>query len=411
MAIRILLLTQLFDPEPTSKGLVFARELVRRGFEVEVLTGFPNYPGGKVYQGYRIKFIQHELIDGVQVTRVPLYPSHDGSALKRVLTYFSFAFTSCVYGIFFAKKTDVIYVYHPPMTVGLSGALIGFFRKTPFVYDIQDLWPDTLRATDMMGNPHILKWVATICDWIYSKANHIVVLSEGFRDTLIERGVGENKISLIYNWCDEAGLRLPEAGSDNLDFMTGRFNVVFAGTMGKAQALSAVIQAARLVELKNANVQFVFVGGGVEVDALKSLVSSLCLNNVRFLPRMPMSEVGAVLARADALLVHLKDDPLFAITIPSKTQAYLAVGKPIIIGVRGEAAALISSSGAGIAVEPENSGSIAEAVLRIASLSAADRQVMGDKAVKFYAEKMSLNTGANKFDSIFKQVSGNNKNE
>src|SRR5690606_27764828 len=156
MTVRVLLLTQWFDPEPTFKGLVFARELVRQGFEVEVVTGFPNYPGGKLYPGYRVKLLQREFIDGVHVTRVPLYPSHDHGAIKRVLTYVSFAAALLFYGLFGAKRADVIYAYHPPLTVGIAAALIRFFRRIPVVYDIQDMWPDTLRATGMFSNEKAL---------------------------------------------------------------------------------------------------------------------------------------------------------------------------------------------------------------------------------------------------------------
>ena len=127
MATRVLLFTQWFDPEPTFKGLVFARELVRQGFEVEVLTGFPNYPGGKVYPGYKIKWLQRETIDGVAITRVPLYPSHDTSALGRVFNYLSFSFSALLYGLFKAKKPDVIYAYHPPLTTGITAVLLRFF--------------------------------------------------------------------------------------------------------------------------------------------------------------------------------------------------------------------------------------------------------------------------------------------
>ena len=152
MATRILLLTQWFDPEPTFKGMVFARELLRQGLEVEVLTGFPNFPGGKVYPGYRIRLLQREVIDGVQVTRVPLYPSHDHSVTRRVLTYASFAASSLVYGLFMARRADVIYAYHPPLTVGITASLIRLFHRIPLVYDIQDMWPDTLCATGMFTN-------------------------------------------------------------------------------------------------------------------------------------------------------------------------------------------------------------------------------------------------------------------
>ncbi|MNE41437.1 putative glycosyl transferase [compost metagenome] len=160
MATRVLLLTQWFDPEPTFKGLVFARELVAQGFEVEVVTGFPNYPGGKLYPGYRIKLIQREVIDGVTVTRLPLYPSHGQSGIGRVLNYISFAASSLLYGLFGAKKPDVIYAYHPPLTVGIAAAFIRLLRRVPVVYDIQDMWPDTLRATGMFSNEKALRIVA-----------------------------------------------------------------------------------------------------------------------------------------------------------------------------------------------------------------------------------------------------------
>lgn len=209
MTTRVLLLTQWFDPEPTFKGLVFARELVRQGFEVEVLTGFPNYPGGKIYPGYKVRLIQREAIDGVQVTRVPLYPSHDQGAVGRVLNYASFATASLFYGLFAAKRPDVIYAYHPPLTVGIAAALIRMFRRVPVVYDIQDMWPDTLRATGMFSNSIALKVVSKVCDWLYRQVDQIVVLSPGFKRLLIERGVPKDKIEVIYNWCAEDALGAP----------------------------------------------------------------------------------------------------------------------------------------------------------------------------------------------------------
>ncbi|WP_338014903.1 glycosyltransferase family 4 protein [Pseudomonas cavernicola] len=233
MATRVLLLTQWFDPEPTFKGQVFARELVRQGFEVEVVTGFPNYPGGKLYPGYKLRLLQREQIDGVQVTRVPLYPSHDQGAVGRVLNYVSFAAASLCYGLFGAKRPDVIYAYHPPLTVGITAALIRLFRRVPVVYDIQDMWPDTLRATGMLSNEKALKVVSAVCDWVYRRANQLVVLSPGFKRLLIERGVPEGKIEVIYNWCAEDSLATP-LGSVPVSFPgNDKFRVLFAGNMGK----------------------------------------------------------------------------------------------------------------------------------------------------------------------------------
>ena len=245
---RVLLLTQWFDPEPTFKGLVFARELVKQGFDVEVITGFPNYPGGKVYPGYRVKLIQKEVIDGVTVTRVPLYPSHDRGAKGRILNYASFAASSLFYGLFFAKKADVMYAYHPPLTVGVTAALLRLFRRVPVVYDIQDMWPDTLRATGMFSNERALKVVSAVCDWVYKRVDHIVVLSPGFRRLLIERGVPSEKIDVIYNWCAEDSIS-DRGGDFPAGLPAEGFRVLFAGNMGKAQALPAVLEAAVILSL------------------------------------------------------------------------------------------------------------------------------------------------------------------
>lgn len=402
--MRILLLTQWFDPEPTFKGLVFARELQALGHEVEVITGFPNYPGGKLYPGFRQKWLSRSVIDGVQVTRVPLYPSHSGAAIKRVFNYVSFMLSSCLYGLFGAKKADIIYVYHPPITAGLAAAVIGFFRRTPFVMDVQDLWPDTLRSTGMINNERALGLAGKVCNWTYRRARHVVVLSPGFRKILIERGIPAERLSVIYNWCDEQALAIDSATTVDTSYMDGHFNVVFAGNIGKAQALEAVIRAAQIVWERDKSVRFVFVGAGVEVESLKAMAARLGVQNLRFVPRVPMSEVGTILSRADVLLVHLKDDPLFAITIPSKSQAYLAVGKPVLMGVRGDAADLVTQAGAGMTVEPENDEAIADAVLRLAALPAVEREQMAENATTFYRDNLSLEIGSRRFAALFQRL-------
>lgn len=404
MAVRVLLLTQWFDPEPTFKGIVFARELVRQGFEVEVLTGFPNYPGGRVYAGYRIKLLQREVIDGVQITRVPLYPNHDQSAIKRVLNYLSFAASSLVYGLFVAKRADVIYAYHPPLTVGITASLIRLFRRIPVVYDIQDMWPDTLRATGMVNNPRALNAVEAVCQWVYRRVDHLVVLSPGFKRLLVQRGVPEHKIDVIYNWADEAALNAPQ-GMLPANFPgPEQFRILFAGNMGKAQALDAVLDAAALLQARDSRVCFVMLGGGVEVERLKQRAAELQLRNVVFLPPVPMAEVGTLLNAADALLVHLRKDPLFEITIPSKTQAYMTVGKPLLMAVNGDAADLVLQSGGGVVAESENSISLASAAEALQKLSPAERQAMGENAQTYYRERLALSVGVSQFGKIFNEI-------
>lgn len=404
MATRVLLLTQWFDPEPTFKGLVFARELIRQGYEVEVVTGFPNYPGGKIYPGYKLRLLQREQIDGVQVTRVPLYPSHDQGAIGRVLNYVSFAAASLFYGLFFAKRPDVVYAYHPPLTVGISAALIRLFRRVPVVYDIQDMWPDTLRATGMFSNERALKAVSIVCDWVYRRVDQLVVLSPGFKRLLIERGVPEGKIEVIYNWCAEDSIAAPQGGVPASFPGDDKFRVLFAGNLGKAQALDAVLDAAEQLQESAPSLMFVFLGGGVEAKRLQQLAADKVLRNVIFLPPVPMTEVGSYLAAADALLVHLKKDPLFTVTIPSKTQAYMAVGKPILMAVDGDAADLVLESECGQVAESENPASLAGAALALMRASVEERIVMAENSRRFYRDNLSQSVGVGRFGAIFKQL-------
>lgn len=402
--MKILLLTQWFDPEPTFKGLAFAKELKRQGHEVQVLTGFPNYPGGKIYDGYKLKLCQREEIEGISILRVALYPNHDSSALKRIFNYMSFAFMAILFGIFATKKADVIYAYHPPLTVGIAAIFIKFFRRTPIVYDIQDMWPDTLKATGMLNNNKILNVIGSVCKLVYRSVDHIVVLCPGFKKMLIERTVPEHKISIIYNWCDEQGLTQAQpAKVEYQQLMQNRFNIVFAGNMGKAQALDTILDVAKKIQ-NIQDLQFVFVGGGTETERLKQRLTTENISNTVFIPRMPMAEVGGILKLSNLLLVHLKKDPLFEITVPSKTQAYMAMGKPVLMAVAGDAADLIQRAECGCVATSEDVESIQQAILRIYHLSASEQLQMGLNARNYYLQKLSLEIGVRQFVEVFEKV-------
>lgn len=408
--MRILLLMQCFNPEPQIKGLAFAKRLRDLGNDVEVLTGFPNYPGGKIYAGYSIKPFQVEVVDGIRIIRVPLYPSHDTSAYRRMLSYVSFGITSFLAGLFVASRKDVIYACGVPVTVGVSALLLGKLKSIPVVYDIQDLWPDSLAATGMFNNSYGLKIVANVCKWVYKTAAHIIVQSPGVRDILLQRGVDEGKVSVIFNWCEEVSItdgisnliNLPQDAQAKSSRLM--FDVLFAGNIGKAQDLDSILEAARLLSNEIVTIRFLLMGDGVDVLRLKTKVEHGMLSNVFFLPRVAMSEVGRFLQQADVLLVHLKDDPLFRITIPAKTQAYLAAGKPILMAVAGDASWLIQEAKAGICAEPSNANSIADAILQLVAMPLDDLREMGRRGQAFYWENMSLNAGARKFLDIFQHT-------
>jgi colanic acid biosynthesis glycosyl transferase WcaI len=404
MATRILLLTQWFDPEPAFKGMLFARELARQGFDVEVVTGFPNYPGGKLYPGYKVRWLQRERSEGVCVTRVPLYPSHDGSAIHRILNYVSFAVSALAYTLFVARRPDIIYVYHPPLTAPMVAVIVRLLRRVPVVLDIQDMWPDTLQATGMFSNSRALRLVSRICDWVYHNVDHIVVLSPGFKRLLIERGVPAERMDVIPNWCDEAQLQM---SADTLRTelpAVAAFRIVFAGNLGKAQAMDAVLEAAELLRARAPRIHFVLIGGGVDAERLKSKAEAMRLPNVTFVARVSVREAGVMMQQADALLVHLRKDALFEITIPSKTQAYMAIGKPILMAVDGDAAALVREARCGVYATPEDSEAIAAAAMALAETEPAELQAMGKRGRRYYEEHCSLRVGTAKFAKIFHRL-------
>lgn len=400
--MRILILTQFFEPEPTFKGLAFARELVAQGHEVRVLTGYPNYPGGTLYPGYRIRGVKREVMEGIPVTRVPLYPSHSHSKIGRILNYVSFGAASMAAGCLMRWRPDVLYVYHPPATTGIAGAIISAVRRIPFVLEIQDLWPDSLRATGMINNDRVLQLVGMCMRWVYRRASGIIGQSPGFMTHLANAGVPEEKRHLIYNWCNETALNArSETGWNPPAEFTGRFTIGFAGNLGKAQGLDALLDAAALIQQKHPDILLFFVGNGMETDRLKQRAAEMKLANTLFLPVMPMHEIGGVLEVADALLVHLRRDPLFEITVPGKTQAYMFAGKPIIMGVAGDAADLVTQAQCGIIAAPDDATSLAHAMIEMFRLTPAERAAMGERGRTFYQQSLSLHAGTAKTVAAF----------
>lgn len=403
---RLIFVSQWYDPEPNVRGAAFARRLGELGFDVEVVTGFPNYPGGKVYGGYRIRPILKEMRDGVAITRLALYPSHDASRLGRILNFVSFFLSATLYLTLFARRADVICAYHPPITVGLAAVVARFFRRTPVLLEVQDMWPDTLRATGMINSGSVLGMIDAVCRWTWRRVDHVVAQSDGFRRLLIERGAPPEKISVIHNWADEDAMYAPPGPRPQAFGDTGKFRVLFAGNMGLAQAIDSALDAAALVAESHPHIEFCFLGYGLETERLKARAQREGLANVRFLPRVPAAEVGAWLAAADVLLVHLKDDPLFDVTVPSKTQAYLIAGKPVLMAVAGDAAELVRQAGAGLIVPPEDPQALAGAVIQLAGLDPAELATLGANGRAFYERELSFDKGTRAFAAILSELAG-----
>jgi putative colanic acid biosynthesis glycosyltransferase WcaI len=384
--MRIAYLTQWFEPEPNIvKGVRFTQALAEAGHEVTVVTGFPNYPTGRLYPGYRMRPVHHETIDGVRVVRLPLYASHDSSSVRRALNYMSFFVSAFVYLLLRRSRFDLAYVYHPPITVGLAAALV----RIPFLLDVQDLWPDTIAATGMAGASKLVRPIEMCCRFVYRRASAIVAQSEGMRGALVARGVPAGKVSVIRNWAAFELRKSAKSAPAN----DRPFTLVYGGNLGRAQKLGNLIEAAALLEPDRPDIRIRLFGSGVEEAKLQRQVAVLRLGNVDFAGRVSAHEAGCEFAAADALLLHLGDDPLFDITIPSKAQAYLATGRPIVAAVNGETAQMLRESGAAIVVHPSDPAALARAIGQIADTPASRRQRMGRAGADFYRRNLSFSRG------------------
>jgi glycosyltransferase involved in cell wall biosynthesis len=398
--MRILYITQWFDPEPIVKGIVFTKALAERGHHIEVVTGFPNYPTGKTYPGYRVGFYKREIVDGIVVHRVPLYPSHNSSSFGRILNYFSFMASAALFAMFRARRFDVVYCY-PPITGALAAIFAGWLSRRPFLIDIQDLWPDSVVKSGMAGTRKMEKILNLMCNFVYRRAAGILSQSNGIRSRLIERGVASDKISVVYNWADE--LAAGPAGLADLApyCFDGKFNIVYGGNLGRMQGLDVLVRAAHFARERAPNLQLLLIGDGIESDNLKRLVHQLRAENVRIAPGVPRKMIGDIFAAADVLVLHLWKDPLFRITIPQKTQFYMAMGKPILIGVEGEAAEVVATAGAGVAVPSDNVEAMADAMMRLSQTPQRQLDEMGRRGREAYWRTFSFATAIAKTEAAF----------
>ncbi len=394
--MRVLMLSQWFQPEPFFKGVPLAKALLERGCDVEVLTGFPNYPGGKLYSGYRIVPWQRDRVEGIEVWRVALYPSHDKSAGRRILNYISFALSAAFFGPFLVKPPDVIYIYNL-VTLVFVGWWFRLIWHSKLVLDVQDLWPESILNSGMLKANRIRRVMTWLCSSLYRSVDRIVALSPGFKAELVAKGVSEDLVTVIYNWCDEVALKNTDIDISVRERfgLQNKLVIVFAGTMGILQGLDTVLDAAQICSSNGSVAHFMLIGGGVDQPRLEKRSRDLELTNVSFIPFQAPTEMGAYYAAADVLLVHLRDDPLFDITIPSKTQAYLYVGKPILMAVKGDAADLAHKSGSAICCDPGNAQALANAVAQFEAMSPEGRCEMGLAGSTYYDQNLSLTTGAN----------------
>jgi glycosyltransferase involved in cell wall biosynthesis len=409
--VKVGIVSQWYPPEPAYIPANLAEELTARGHQVRVLTGFPNYPEGKLYPGYRQRWRSRSSVDGVVIRRVPLYPSHDSSPTRRAANYLSFAATSSVAAIRFLAGADVIYVYLTPATVFAASALLRVLRGTPSLIHVQDVWPESVTASSMapsgVAGRLTDRALHAAMRLVYRMSSSIAVIAPSMRDLVVERGADPAKVGVVLNWADEALFHPVGATESAREQMghRGRCTVMYAGAMGPFQNVEASIRAAAAVE-DSGRVDLVLVGSGIEEDSARALTARLGAGNVRFLGRRPPSDMAALYAVADFQLVTLRDLPVFRATIPSKLQAALSCGSPVVVSVPGDCAALVERGGVGFACPPDNWRALADRLLEAAALSPEDRAGMARRARQSYLRQMSMRAGVDQLEAMLRAASG-----
>ncbi|QGN49548.1 glycosyltransferase family 4 protein [Micromonospora sp. WMMD558] len=405
--MKVGLVSQWYPPEGVFIPGNLAQQLAARGHDVRVLTTFPSYPHGRIYPGWRQRWRHVEAQGPVAVRRVPAYPSHDTSALRRAASHVSFGASSALAGPRWLGGVDVTYVYHPPPTAIAAAALVRAARRTPIVLHVQDMWPESVLQSGMAPTGLAGRAVASGLDALmrttYRLASAVVVISPAMADLVVERGADPDRVRVVWNWTDDVLFR-PVPATDAARAALGhrgRCTVMFAGNLGLLQGVDTAIRAAAAVRDQ---VDLVLVGSGAGEDEARRLAAELGADNVRFVGRRAPEEMADLYAAADWQLVCLRDLPALRGTVPSKLQAALACGAPVIASLGGDAAALVDSTGSGLVCPPEDWAALAGRFLLATDTPAADRAAMGQRARRAYQERMCLRVGVDQFEDIFTKV-------
>lgn len=384
--MRVLIVSQYFWPEDFRVNAITA-SLVERGIHVEVLTGKPNYPRGTVFSGYRILGCQEECWKGAVLHRVPLWPRGRGGSLGLVVNYLSFIFFGLICGSWLVRKRqyDVIFFYGlSPILSAIPALFIGWMKKRKVIIWVQDIWPESLTATGHVHNPVVIGVVRKVVSFIYRRASLLLVQSHAFKEP-VQVLASDTPIAYYPNSVDDT-FSLPVL--NEIAFVPGlhqKFSVLFAGNIGVAQAVDVILEAATLLK-EYADIHFVVMGEGSCRGALLKSVQERNLTNLSLPGRFPVESMPGFMQTASVLLVTLADQKIFSATVPSKVQAYLAAGRPIIACLNGEGARIVVEAKAGLATPAEDAEALADAVLRLYRLPLNEMTAMGENGRRYYQE-------------------------
>ncbi len=373
--MKILYISQYFPPEmgaPAARAAELSRHWAASGHDVTVLTGFPNHPTGVVPPAYRDKIrrlLVHEQTDGVSVVRTWLLPFPNRKAYERMLNYSSFCLSAASTGMFLSRP-DVVIATSPQLLVGLSGWWVARWKRVPFVFEVRDLWPESLAAVGVGKSDSVLhKTLAKIAGFLYRHSDRVAVVSPAFEDYLAKQWrVPRGKICVVENGV-ETKLFAPGAGGDlkrELG-MEGKFVVSYIGTMGMAHGLDIIIAAAARLRDTNPEIVFLMLGEGAEKERIIALAREKKLHNLRFIDQQPREKIPGYICASDVCLVLLKKTDLFKTVIPTKMLEFMSCARPVILGVGGQARSILEAARGGVTVEPENSEALANAILYLSA--------------------------------------------
>ena len=384
--LRILVVSQYFWPE-NFRVNDLVKEWVQRGHTVTVLTGVPNYPAGKVFNAYRQQPTAFTEYEGAKVVRVPMLSRGTGG-LHLILNYLSFVVGACIWGPWRLRslQADVVFVFGlSPVTVGLPALLMGRLKKAPVVFWTLDLWPETLAAIGVVKSPRVLELVGHLVSFIYNRCTLVLGQSKSFLGSITKYCTDSQKIRYFPSWAEDVYTEKVQPAAE-VPVLAEVFNVVFAGNIGEAQDMPSVLDAAERLK-NNARVRWIIVGDGRKTDWLQAEVLRRGLQDrVLLAGRLPVERMPSFYAHADALLVSLKRDPVFSMTIPGKVQSYLMAGIPLVGMLDGEGAAVIRDANAGLASDAGDGAGLASAVLALAAMPHEQRQQLGQNGRR-YAQK------------------------
>ena len=366
--MHILFLTDNFTPEvnaPASRTYEHSKEWVKLGQSVTVITCAPNFPTGRVYQGYKNKIWQTEIIDGIKVIRVWTYMTGNEGFSKRIIDYMSFMLSSFL-AAFFVRKIDIVVGTSPQFFTTVSAWAVAGLKRRPFIFELRDLWPESIRAVGVMNQARVLDFLEKLELFLYRRADYIVTVTNSFKANLVGRGIDPSKIAVVTNGVDGSKFK-PQIKDQCLVRDLGlneKFVVGYIGTHGLAHALETLLKSASILST-TPNVHFLFIGDGALKNKLMKEAHNLKLINVSFLKSVPKSQVLRYWSLLDVSVVHLRKTDLFKSVIPSKIFESMGMAIPIIHGVEGESAEIIYKNKVGLLFEPENPSDLADKILRL----------------------------------------------